>query len=152
MDIVFCMIITVLALCSASDIFTMQVRNTYILLLMFAGIPVFFSDAAENRLRNILFAVLIILFGVLINRKKTYMGGADIKLLSVLCVINGPEVCFRTFTVACIAACIYVSVSLLPLYIIKAILKKAQNTLLGKQLPFVPFITFGYIFTELYFT
>jgi Flp pilus assembly protein protease CpaA len=130
---------TALICISFCDAYTLQVPNLFQFIVLTAGLPALIYTN-KNLSISILFAAFILLCGFIINRRRSLLGGADIKIMSLLCIITGPARCLYIF----IAANFFAIIPSIFAMILKKIIK-ARNTCEKIQVPFVPFITLGFI-------
>ena len=85
--------------------------------------------------------VAVIFFAVALFTCK--IGGGDVKLIAALSVVCGLWGSF--------ALLLFAQISMLIFYAIKFIIFKLRGKTAGKALPFVPFITLGYVLTNILF-
>ncbi len=157
----FCMIIpllTLLVLCSVVDIETFHIKNAYLPLIMLSGLPVFILSGTA--VFSVPCCILVLLCGLLLNLKKSVIGGADIKILALICLICGPLCSATSFIAGCVIAFFYAVLTVVlkrlgclsKKYIHRSVSegildkeKKAEKSFLKKELPFMPFITVGFL-------
>lgn len=85
--------------------------------------------------------VAVIFFSVALATGK--IGGGDVKLIAALSIVCGLWGSFALLLFAQIAMLIFYGVSV--------IVQKLRGRTADKSLPFVPFITFGYVFAAILF-
>ena len=85
--------------------------------------------------------VAVIFFAVALFTCK--IGGGDVKLIAALSVVCGLWGSF--------ALLLFAQISMLIFYVIKFVIFKLRGRTADKALPFVPFITLGYVLTNILF-
>ena len=85
--------------------------------------------------------VAVIFFAVALFTCK--IGGGDVKLIAALSVVCGLWGSF--------ALLLFAQISMLVFYVIKFVIFKLRGRTADKALPFVPFITLGYVLTNILF-
>ena len=85
--------------------------------------------------------VAVIFFAVALFTGK--IGGGDVKLIAALSVVCGLWGSF--------ALLLFAQISMLIFYAIKFVIFKLRGRTADKALPFVPFITLGYVLTNILF-
>lgn len=85
--------------------------------------------------------VAVIFFSVALATGK--IGGGDVKLIAALSVVCGLWGGF--------ALLLFAQISMLIFYGVSVIVQKLRGITADKSLPFVPFITFGYVLTTILF-
>jgi len=117
------------------DIKTREIPN-------WISVAVIFSAALTFRLENLWgLIVAVIFFSVALATGK--IGGGDVKLIAALSVVCGLWGSF--------ALLLFAQISMLIFYGVSAIVQKLRCKTADKALPFVPFITFGYVLTTILF-
>ncbi len=117
------------------DIKTREIPN-------WISVAVIFSAALNFRLENLWgLIVAVIFFSVALATGK--IGGGDVKLIAALSVVCGLWGSF--------ALLLFAQTSMLIYYAGYCIFCKINGKTAGKALPFVPFITFGYVLTTILF-
>lgn len=131
----FAAIFILLCIGSYMDIKTREITNW-----ISAGvlISVFFHFNIQN-LWGIIVAVVF--FSVALATGK--IGGGDVKLIAALSVVCGLWGSF--------ALLLFAQISMLIFYGVSVIVQKLRGRTADKSLPFVPFITFGYVLTTILF-
>ena len=131
----FAVISTLLAFASAKDIKTREIPN-------WIGVVVAFSAIINFRLENLWgIIVAVIFFSVALATGK--IGGGDVKLIAALSIVCGLW--------GSLALLLFSQISMLVYYGISVIVQKICGKTASKSLPFVPFITFGYVLTTILF-
>ena len=85
--------------------------------------------------------VAVVFFSVALATGK--IGGGDVKLIAALSVVCGLWGSF--------ALLLFAQISMLIFYGVSVIVQKLRGRTADKSLPFVPFITFGYVLTTILF-
>ena len=85
--------------------------------------------------------VAVIFFSVALATGK--IGGGDVKLIAALSVVCGLWGSF--------ALLLFAQIAMLVFYGVSVIVQKLRGRTADKALPFVPFITFGYVLTAILF-
>ena len=85
--------------------------------------------------------VAVIFFAVALFTCK--IGGGDVKLIAALSVVCGLWGSF--------ALLLFAQIAMLIFYVIKFVIFKLRGRTADKALPFVPFITLGYVLTNILF-
>ena len=85
--------------------------------------------------------VAVIFFSVALATGK--IGGGDVKLIAALSIVCGLWGSF--------ALLLFAQISMLIFYGVSVIVQKLRGKTADKALPFVPFITFGYVLTTILF-
>lgn len=85
--------------------------------------------------------VAVIFFSVALTTGK--IGGGDVKLIAALSVVCGLWCSF--------ALLLFAQISMLIFYGVSVIVQKLRGKTADQALPFVPFITFGYVLTTILF-
>ena len=85
--------------------------------------------------------VAVVFFSVALATGK--IGGGDVKLIAALSVVCGLWCSF--------ALLLFAQISMLIFYGVSLIVQKLRGRTADKSLPFVPFITFGYVLTTILF-
>ena len=131
----FAAIFIMLGIGSFLDIKTREIPN-------WISAAVIFSAVLYFRLENLWgLIVAVIFFSVALATGK--IGGGDVKLIAALSVVCGLWGSF--------ALLLFAQISMLIFYGVSAIVQKLRGKTADKALPFVPFITFGYVLTTILF-
>ena len=131
----FAAIFIMLGIGSFLDIKTREIPN-------WISAAVIFSAVLNFRLENLWgIIVAVIFFSVALATGK--IGGGDVKLIAALSVVCGLWGSF--------ALLLFAQISMLIFYGVSAIVQKLRGKTADKALPFVPFITFGYVLTTILF-
>lgn len=131
----FAVISALLAFASAKDIKTREIPN-------WISVVVAFSAIINFRLENLWgIIVAVIFFSVALATGK--IGGGDVKLIAALSIVCGLW--------GSLALLLFSQISMLVYYGISVIVQKIRGRTASKSLPFVPFITFGYVLTTILF-
>ena len=131
----FAAISALLAFASAKDIKTREIPN-------WISVVVAFSAIINFRLENLWgIIVAVIFFSVALATGK--IGGGDVKLIAALSIVCGLW--------GSLALLLFSQISMLVYYGISVIVQKIRGRTASKSLPFVPFITFGYVLTTILF-
>lgn len=131
----FAAIFIMLGIGSFLDIKTREIPN-------WISAAVIFSAVLNFRLENLWgLIVAVIFFSVALATGK--IGGGDVKLIAALSVVCGLWGSF--------ALLLFAQISMLIFYGVSAIVQKLRGKTADKALPFVPFITFGYVLTTILF-
>lgn len=127
----FAAIVILLGIGSIMDIKTREIPNW-----ISAGVLIsaFFHFNIQNLWGVI---VAVIFFSVALATGK--IGGGDVKLIAALSMVCGLWGSF--------ALLLFAQISMLIFYGVSAIVQKLCGRTADKALPFVPFITFGYVLT-----
>ncbi len=127
----FVVVAVLLGIGSVMDIRTREIPNW-----ISAGVLIsaFFHFNIQNFWGII---VAVIFFSVALATGK--IGGGDVKLIAALSMVCGLWGSF--------ALLLFAQISMLIFYGVSAIVQKLRGRTADKSLPFVPFITFGYVLT-----
>ena len=131
----FAAIFILLCIGSYMDIKTREITNWISAGVLFSA---FFHFNIQN-LWGIIVAVVF--FSVALATGK--IGGGDVKLIAALSVVCGLWGSF--------ALLLFAQISMLIFYGVSVIVQKLRGKTADKSLPFVPFITFGYVLTTILF-
>ena len=131
----FAAIAILLGIGSVMDIRTREIPNWISLGVLLAA----FLDFNIQNLLGIIVAVIF--FSVALATGK--IGGVDVKLIAALSIVCGLWGSFALLLFAQIAMLIFYGVSV--------IVQKLRGRTADKALPFVPFITFGYVLATVIF-
>ncbi len=131
----FAVISVLLGIGSFLDIKTREIPNWISVIVTMTAIINF-------RLENLWgLIVAVIFFSVALATGK--IGGGDVKLIAALSIVCGLWGSF--------ALLLFAQISMLIFYGVSAIVQKLRGKTADKALPFVPFITFGYVLTTILF-
>ena len=131
----FAVISALLAFASAKDIKTREIPN-------WISVVVAFSAIINFRLENLWgIIVAVIFFSVALATGK--IGGGDVKLIAALSIVCGLW--------GSLALLLFSQTAMLIYYGLSVIIQKFHGRTASKSLPFVPFITFGYVLTTILF-
>ena len=131
----FAAISILLGIGSFLDIKTREIPNWISVIIAMTAIINF-------RLENLWgLIVAVIFFSVALATGK--IGGGDVKLIAALSVVCGLWGSF--------ALLLFAQISMLIFYGVSVIVQKLRGRTADKSLPFVPFITFGYVLTTILF-
>ncbi len=131
----FAAISVLLGIGSYMDIKTREIPNWISVIVAMTAIINF-------RLENLCgLIVAVIFFSVALATGK--IGGGDVKLIAALSVVCGLWGSF--------ALLLFAQTSMLIFYGVSVIVQKLRGKTADKVLPFVPFITFGYVLTTILF-
>ena len=131
----FAAIFILLCIGSYKDIKTREIPNWISIIIALTAVINF-------RLENLWgIIVAVIFFSVALATGK--IGGGDVKLIAALSVVCGLWGSF--------ALLLFAQISMLIFYGVSAIVQKLRGKTADKALPFVPFITFGYVLTTILF-
>ncbi len=131
----FAAISALLAFASAKDIKTREIPNWISVKILILA----FLDFNIQNLWGII-PTAIFFFTALFTGK---IGGGDVKLIAALSIVCGLWGSLALLFVAQISMLVY--------YGISVIVQKICGRVASKSLPFVPFITFGYVLTTILF-
>ena len=140
-DLAYYALGAVLLCMSVHDIITLQVPDIFLVVFMVCGFPFLCETNTKELITKLSVAVFIIVSGIFINRKKYRLGGADIKIMAILCLITGPMFSIKVF----VAANFLLLLPAVIIYVFNIIQKKTRNYCRNAELPFVPFIFLGFI-------
>lgn len=131
----FAAISVLLGIGSYMDIKTREIPNWISVIVAMTAIINF-------RLENLCgLIVAVIFFSVALATGK--IGGGDVKLIAALSVVCGLWGSF--------ALLLFAQTSMLIFYGVSVVVQKLRGKTADKALPFVPFITFGYVLTTILF-
>ena len=131
----FVAITALLTFASVKDIKTREIPN-------WISVVVAFSAIINFRLENLWgIIVAVIFFSVALATEK--IGGGDVKLIAALSIVCGLW--------GSLALLLFAQISMLIFYAGKYIFCKMKGKTASRSLPFVPFITFGYVLTTILF-
>ena len=131
----FAAISILLGIGSSKDIKTREIPN-------WISAAVLLSASLNFRLENLWgLIVAVIFFSVALATGK--IGGGDVKLIAALSVVCGLWGSF--------ALLLFAQTAMLIFYVGKYFFCKINGKTADKALPFVPFITFGYVLTTILF-
>ena len=131
----FAAIFILLCIGSYKDIKTREIPNLISVIIAMTAVINF-------RLENLCgLIVAVIFFSVALATGK--IGGGDVKLIAALSVVCGLWGSF--------ALLLFAQISMLIFYGVSVIVQKLRGRTADKSLPFVPFITFGYVLTTILF-
>lgn len=131
----FAAISVLLGIGSYMDIKTREIPNWISVIVAMTAIINF-------RLENLCgLIVAVIFFSVALATGK--IGGGDVKLIAALSVVCGLWGSF--------ALLLFAQTSMLIFYGVSVVVQKLRGRTADKSLPFVPFITFGYVLTTILF-
>ena len=131
----FSAILILLGIGSFLDIKTREIPNWVSVIIAITAIINF-------RLENLWgLIVAVIFFSVALATGK--IGGGDVKLIAALSIVCGLWGSF--------ALLLFAQISMLIFYGVSVIVQKLRGKTADKALPFVPFITFGYVLTTILF-
>lgn len=131
----FAAIFIMLGIGSFLDIKTREIPN-------WISAAVIFSAVLYFRLENLWgLIVAVIFFSVALATGK--IGGGDVKLIAALSIVCG---LWGSFSLL-----LFAQISMLIFYAGNCIFRKINGGTASKSLPFVPFITFGYVLTAIFF-
>lgn len=131
----FAAISILLGIGSYEDIKTREIPNWISVIIAMTAVINF-------RLENLWgLIVAVIFFSVALATGK--IGGGDVKLIAALSVVCGLWGSF--------ALLLFAQISMLIFYGVSVIVQKLRGRTADKSLPFVPFITFGYVLTTILF-
>ena len=131
----FAVISVLLGIGSFLDIKTREIPNWISVIVAITAIINF-------RLENLWgLIVAVIFFSVALATGK--IGGGDVKLIAALSVVCGLWGSF--------ALLLFAQISMLIFYGVSVVVQKLRGKTADKALPFVPFITFGYVLTTILF-
>ena len=127
----FAAIVILLGIGSFLDIKFREIPN-------WISVAVIFSAILNFNSKNLwgLIVAVIFFFVALFTGK---IGGGDVKLIAALSVVCGLWSSF--------ALLLFAQISMLIFYGVSVIVQKLRGRTASKSLPFVPFITFGYVLT-----
>lgn len=129
----FAAISILLGIGSYKDIKTREIPN-------WISVVIAITAVINFRLENLWgLIVAVIFFSVALATGK--IGGGDVKLIAALSVVCGLWGSF--------ALLLFAQISMLIFYGVSVIVQKLRGKAADKALPFVPFITFGYIVTTI---
>lgn len=131
----FAVISVLLGIGSFLDIKTREISNWISVIVTMTAIINF-------RLENLWgLIVAVIFFSVALATGK--IGGGDVKLIAALSIVCGLWGSF--------ALLLFAQISMLIFYGVSVVVQKLRGKTADKALPFVPFITFGYVLTTILF-
>ena len=131
----FAAISILLGIVSYMDIKTREIPNWISVIVAMTAIINF-------RLENLWgIIVAVIFFSVALATGK--IGGGDVKLIAALSIVCGLWGSFMLL--------LFAQISMLIFYGVSVIIQKLCGRTADKALPFVPFITFGYVLTKILF-
>ncbi len=131
----FAVISVLLGIGSFLDIKTREIPNWISVIVTMTAIINF-------RLENLWgLIVAVIFFSVALATGK--IGGGDVKLIAALSIVFG--------LLGSFALLLFAQISMLIFYGVSAIVQKLRGKTADKAMPFVPFITFGYVLTTILF-
>ena len=131
----FAAISILLCIGSYKDIKTREIPN-------WISVIVSLTAVINFRLENLCgLIVAVIFFSVALATGK--IGGGDVKLIAALSIVCGLWGSF--------ALLLFAQISMLIFYAGNCIFRKINGGTASKSLPFVPFITFGYVLTAIFF-
>ena len=131
----FAAIPILLGIGSYMDIKTREIPN-------WISVIVAMTAVINFRLENLWgLIVAVIFFSVALTTGK--IGGGDVKLIAALSIVCGLWGSF--------ALLLFAQISMLIFYGVSVIVQKLRGRTADKSLPFVPFITFGYVLTTILF-
>ena len=131
----FAAISALLTFASVKDIKTREIPN-------WISVVVALSAILNFRLENLWgIIVAVIFFSVAFATGK--IGGGDVKLIAALSIVCGLW--------GSLALLLFAQISMLVYYGVSVIVQKIHGRTASKSLPFVPFITFGYVLTTILF-
>ena len=131
----FAAISILLGIVSYMDIKTREIPNWISVIVAMTAIINF-------RLENLWgIIVAVIFFSVALATGK--IGGGDVKLIAALSIVCGLWGSFMLL--------LFAQISMLIFYGVSVIIQKLCGRTADKALPFVPFITFGYVLTTILF-
>ncbi len=131
----FAAIFILLCIGSYMDIKTREIPN-------WISVGVLISAFFRFNIQNLWgIIVAVIFFSVALATGK--IGGGDVKLIAALSVVCGLWGSF--------ALLLFAQISMLIFYGVSVIVQKLRGRTADKSLPFVPFITFGYVLTTILF-
>ncbi len=131
----FAVISILLGIGTFLDIKTREIPN-------WISVGVLFSAFFHFNIQNLWgIIVAVIFFSVALATGK--IGGGDVKLIAALSVVCGLWGSF--------ALLLFAQISMLIFYGVSLIVQKLRGKTADKALPFVPFITFGYVLTTILF-
>ena len=131
----FVLVVILLGIASVKDIKTSEIPN------WISG-AIALTALLNFDVRNLWgLIVAVIFFSVALVTGK--IGGGDVKLIAALSVACGLWGSF--------ALLLFAQLSMLIFYAIKFVIFKLKGRTADKVLPFVPFITFGYVLTNILF-
>ena len=131
----FSAILILLGIGSFLDIKTREISNWISVIVTMTAIINF-------RLENLWgLIVAVIFFSVALATGK--IGGGDVKLIAALSIVCGLWGSF--------ALLLFAQISMLIFYGVSVVVQKLRGKTADKALPFVPFITFGYVLTTILF-
>jgi leader peptidase (prepilin peptidase)/N-methyltransferase len=131
----FVLVVILLGIASVKDIKTREIPN------WISG-AIALTALLNFDVRNLWgLIVAVIFFSVALVTGK--IGGGDVKLIAALSVACGLWGSF--------ALLLFAQLSMLIFYAIKFVIFKLKGRTADKVLPFVPFITFGYVLTNILF-
>ena len=140
-DLAYYALGAVLLCMSVHDIITLQVPDIFLVVFTVCGFPFLGETDTKGLITKILVALFIIGGGFFINRKKYRLGGADIKIMAILCLVAGPLFSIKVFITA---NCLLLLPAVI-VFVFNFIQKKTRNRCRNAELPFVPFIFLGFI-------
>ena len=131
----FAAITALLVFASAMDIKTREIPNQ-----LSVGIAI--SAFLDFNIQNLwgIIPTAIFFFTALFTGK---IGGGDVKLIAALSIVCGLW--------GSLALLLFSQISMLIYYGLSVIIQKFHGRTASKSLPFVPFITFGYVLTTILF-
>ncbi len=131
----FAAISILLGIGSYMDIKTREIPN-------WISVIVAMTAVINFRLENLWgLIVSVIFFSVALATGK--IGGGDVKLIAALSIVCGLWGSF--------ALLLFAQIAMLVFYGVSVIVQKLRGRTASKSLPFVPFITFGYVLTAILF-
>ena len=131
----FAAIFILLCIGSYKDIKTREIPNWISIIIALTAVINFRLDNLWGLI------VAVIFFSVALSTGK--IGGGDVKLIAALSVACGLWGSF--------ALLLFAQIAMLVFYGVSVIVQKLRGRTASKSLPFVPFITFGYVLTAILF-
>ena len=131
----FVVVAVLLGIASVKDIKTREIPDWVSVCVLCAAV----LDFNIQNLWGIIVAAIF--FAVALQTGK--IGGADVKLIAALSVVCGLW--------SSLALLFFAQLSMLVFYWISVIVQRSRGRTADKSLPFVPFITFGFVLTSILF-
>lgn len=131
----FIAVAILLGIGSVMDIRTREIPNWISVAVIFSALPNLYLEKLWGLI------VAAIFFSVALSTGK--IGGGDVKLIAALSIVCGLW--------GSLALLLFAQIAMLVFYGVSVIVQKLRGRTADKALPFVPFITFGYLMTIILF-